>query len=71
MTLIEFGRLNPTVSYTNIGYEPTKYAFYPSGIFGLGYYRLTKAGRRHPKGYFKTWQQVYREFENKQCIIVP
>ena len=36
MTLIEFVTIKPNVAYTNIGYEPTKYAFYPSGIFGLG-----------------------------------
>jgi hypothetical protein len=70
LTLVEFGKINPTVVYDYVGVPPENWKFFWDGWAGLGYYKLTKNGRRNPKGYFKDWKTVHKEYINNRCIIL-
>lgn len=73
MKLIEFLKAKPKVAYEYVslkGDEIQNWEFRWTGIFGKGYYQLTKNGRRHPKGSFKVMEQVFRELERGYCKIV-
>jgi hypothetical protein len=39
-------------------------------MFGCGYYRLTKNGRRHPQSQFKIIKQVHNELLSNKCSIL-
>ena len=69
MEYIQFAKDKPDVVYDYVGEAPQTWAFRWTGIFGQGYYRLTKNGRRHPKGYFKATQQIHREVNNNRCAV--
>jgi hypothetical protein len=69
---LDFLRLKPNLQFVYVnpkGGEDIKerWTFFPTGIFGHGYYKLTKNGRRHPKGSFKTSMQIYRELKAGKC----
>jgi len=70
LTLVEFGKINPTVVYDHVGVPPENWKFFCDGWAGLGYYKLTINGRRNPKGYFKDWKTVHKEYINNRCIIL-
>ena len=70
LTLVEFGKINPTVVYDYVGAPPENWKFFWDGWAGLGYYKLTKNSRRNPKGYFKDWRTVHKEYINNRCIIL-
>lgn len=67
----EFVMQAPTVSYTNVGAPPITFKYFVTGFFGGGYYQLTANGRRHPQKKFKLTRQVWNEYQNNRCIILP
>ena len=69
LTLVEFGKINPTVVYDHVGVPPEKWKFFWDGWAGLGYYKLDRIGRRNRKGYFKSWRQIHIDYMNNRCII--
>jgi hypothetical protein len=74
LTHIEFLRQHPKVVYELLDYKLGRidqvWEWKWTGIFGKGYYQLTKNGRRHPKGKFKVTQQVYNELQRNHCKII-
>jgi len=70
MNLVDFLVAKPKVVYSYAGGEKITWEFRWSGIFGQGYYRLTKNGRRHPLSYFKIPKQVFLEYMDGQCKLV-
>jgi hypothetical protein len=69
---IDFLKEHPKVVYEYVGEKGDIQHFWEwkwTGIFGKGYYQLTKNGRRHPKGNFKVTQQVFNELVRKRCKI--
>jgi hypothetical protein len=74
MNIVDFLRAKPKVEYTYFdakkGYHTKVWEFRWSGIFGQGYYQLTKNGRRHPMSKFKVAQQVYHDYMDMDCKIV-
>lgn len=73
LTQIEFLRQVPKVVYEfldyKLGYVDENWEFRWGGIFGKGYYRMTKNGRRHPKGHFKIIEQIYCDYKKNNCKI--
>lgn len=69
MNYLQFAKDKPDVVYDYVGEPPQTWSWRWDGIFGQGYYKLTKNGRRHPQGKFKAWQQVHKELEKKHCAI--
>ncbi|HUU87720.1 MAG TPA: hypothetical protein VMX17_08215 [Candidatus Glassbacteria bacterium] len=71
---IDFLKEHPKVVYElldyKLGWIDQFWEWKWTGIFGKGYYQLTKNGRRHPKGNFKVTQQIYNEMVRKRCKIV-
>lgn len=66
MNYIEFLKTKPLVIYDYYeGAETWKY--FNTGQFGSGYYLLTKAMRRNPKGMFKVSRQVFNEIKKGYC----
>lgn len=71
-TQLEFHKTLPPVIYEYLGekgYIEQRWEFRWTGIFGKGYYQLTKNGRKHPKGNFKVIEQVYREAYHGDCKV--
>lgn len=71
-TQIEFIKSTPPVIYEYLGskgYEEQRWEFRWTGIFGKGYYQLTKNGRRHPKGNFRVTEQIWRGVYNGHCKV--
>jgi len=71
MDRITFGKEKPDVIYDYVGFPPQTWKWFWTGIFGKGYYALTKANRRHPQGKFKAWEQVHKELTANRCSIKP
>ena len=73
ITQIEFTKKLPPVVYELYDHNgkdlDVVWEFRWNGIFGKGYYQLTKNGRRHPKGNFKVIEQIYRELKQGYCKI--
>lgn len=74
MNIVDFLRAKPKVEYTYFdakqGYHTKVWEFRWTGIFGQGYYQLTKNGRRHPLSKFKVAQQVYNDYMDMDCKLV-
>jgi len=74
LTHIEFLKQHPKVVYElldyKLGYINQVWEWKWTGIFGKGYYQLTKNGRRHPKGNFKVIEQMYYEYRDGDCKII-
>lgn len=71
MNIVDFLRAKPKVTYIYADGTTKTWEFRWSGIFGQGYYQLTKNGRRHPLSKFKIAKQVYFEYMDGQCVLVP
>lgn len=71
MNIADFLIAKPKVTYLYADNTTKTWEFRWSGIFGQGYYQLTKNGRRHPMSKFKIAKQVYYEYMDGQCILVP
>lgn len=73
LTQIDFLKQTPKVVYEFYDHKGNDlditWEFRWGGIFGKGYYQLTKNGRRHPQGKFKVTEQIYREFKQGRCKI--
>jgi hypothetical protein len=73
LTNLEFLKQTPKVVYElldyKLGYVDENWEFRWDGIFGKGYYQLTKNGRRHPQGNFRVTQQIYRDYQKGNCKI--
>jgi hypothetical protein len=71
---INFVKETPDVIYeyvlNNGMLETQRWAFRNNGMFGCGYYRLTKNGRRHPQSQFKIIKQVHNELLSNKCSIL-
>ena len=74
MSIVDFLRAKPKVEYTHFdnkkGYYTKVWEFRWTGMFGQGYYQLTKNGRRHPLSNFKVIQQVYNEYMDMDYKLV-
>jgi hypothetical protein len=74
MNITDFLHAKPKVEYTfynNKNVRTTRvWEYRYTGIFGQGYYALTKNGRRHPLSKFKIAKQVYFEYMDGQCRLV-
>jgi hypothetical protein len=71
MNIADFLIAKPKVTYLYADNTTKTWEFRWSGIFGQGYYQLTKNGRRHPMSKFKIAKKVYYEYMDGQCILVP
>ena len=71
MNIADFLIAKPKVTYLYADNTTKTWEFRWSGIFGQGYYQLTRNGRRHPMSKFKIAKQVYYEYMDGQCILVP
>lgn len=71
LNYLEFAQHVPTVAYTNVGAAPITFKFFNTGFFGQGYYQLTANGKRHPQKKYKLTKQVWNEYQNNRCIILP
>ena len=70
MNIVDFLVAKPKVTYLYADGTTKTWEFRWSGMFGQGYYRLTKNGRRHPMSYFKVAKQVFLEYMDGQCVLV-
>ena len=70
MNIVDFLQAKPTVIYTFFDGTTRTGEFRWTGIFGQGYYALTKNGRRHPMSKFKVAQQVYHDYMDGDCKLV-
>lgn len=70
MSIVDFLQAKPKVLYTYADGTKINWEFRWTGMFGGGYYRLTKNGRRHPMSYFKVAQQVYHDYMDGKCKLV-
>ena len=71
MNIVDFLQAKPKVTYLYADNTTKTWEFRWTGIFGQGYYQLTKNGRRHPMSKFKIARQVFYEYMDGQCILVP
>jgi len=70
MNIVDFLQAKPKVSYRYEDGTTKEWEYRWSGMFGQGYYRLTKNGRRHPMSYFRVAQQVYHDYMDGYCKLV-
>ena len=70
MNIVDFLQAKPSVTYIYAGGITKTWEFRWGGIFGQGYYQMTKNGRRHPLSYFKIPKQVFLEYMDGQCKLV-
>lgn len=70
MNIVDFLQAKPKVVYTYVDGTTKTWEFRWTGIFGQGYYQLTKNGRRHPLSNFKIAKQVFLEYMDGKCKLV-
>lgn len=70
MNIVDFLQAKPKVVYTYADGTTKTWEFRWTGIFGQGYYQLTKNGRRHPLSNFKIAKQVFLEYMDGKCKLV-
>mgnify|MGYP003338158639 CR=1 FL=1 len=70
MNIADFLQEKPKVAYRYADGSKKTWEFRWTGIFGQGYYQLTKNGRRHPLSNFKIAKQVFYEYMDGKCVLL-